>query len=61
MTVSVLDGITGLGEGRKKRLVTELGSVKAVRAATIDELKALSWLPDKVAEAVFLKLHPPRR
>ncbi|MCB0960818.1 MAG: excinuclease ABC subunit C, partial [Acidimicrobiales bacterium] len=34
MTTSVLDGIPGLGETRKKRLTKELGGVKAVKAAS---------------------------
>lgn len=58
MTVSALDGIPGLGETRKKRLTKELGGVNAVKRASLDELKALSWLPDAVAEAVYSKLHP---
>jgi excinuclease ABC subunit C len=57
MTTSVLDGIPGLGETRRKRLVKELGGVKAVKAATVDELRALLWLPDSVAEAVYDKVH----
>jgi len=61
MTKSVLDDIPGLGDTRKKRLTTELGGVRAVQRAGLDELKALSWLPDAVAEAVHAKLHPTRR
>jgi excinuclease ABC subunit C len=57
MTVSALDGIPGLGETRKKRLVKELGSVTAVRRASLDELVAISWLPDQVAHAVYDKFH----
>jgi excinuclease ABC subunit C len=57
MTTSVLDGVPGLGETRKKRLVKELGGVGKVKQASLDELKALSWLPDKVAEAVYDKIH----
>jgi excinuclease ABC subunit C len=57
MTVSILDGIPGLGETRKKRLVKELGSVRAVKQATLEDLLALSWLPDPVAQAVFEKIH----
>ena len=60
MTTSVLDGIPGLGEVRQKRLVKELGGVKAVKAATLEELQALPWLPDAVAEAVHDKIHRPR-
>jgi excinuclease ABC subunit C len=56
MTRSVLDDIPGLGEVRRKRLVKELGGVNAVKRASLDELKALSWLPDTVAEAVHTKV-----
>ena len=59
MTKSVLDDIPGLGEKRRKRLVKEIGSVKKVREASLDELRALSWLPDEVAEAVWSKIHSP--
>jgi len=58
MTRSVLDGIPGLGEVRKKRLVKELGGVNAVKAASLEDLQAKSWLPDPVALAVYTTLHP---
>jgi len=57
MTTSVLDGIAGLGETRRKRLLKELGGVTAVKAAELDTLRELSWLPDTVAEAVYEKTH----
>jgi excinuclease ABC subunit C len=67
MTTSVLDGIKGLGETRRKRLVKELGGIKAVKDASLEDLVALTWLPNAVAVAVFEKLHgqlvtvqPPR-
>jgi excinuclease ABC subunit C len=53
MTRSVLDGIPGLGPARKARLVKELGGVNAVRAAPLDQLLALAWLPDAVGVAVY--------
>ena len=61
MTVSVLDAIPGLGPTRQKRLVSELGGVNLVKKATLDELKALSWLPDPVAESVHQKIHDQAR
>ena len=57
MTRSALDGIAGLGETRRKRLVKELGGVGAVKRASMDQLQALPWLPDKVAAAVFEQFH----
>ena len=57
MTTSVLDGIPGLGEVRKKRLVKELGGVRAIKQAELEQLRALPWLPDAVADAVHAKIH----
>ncbi|MGA0970154.1 MAG: excinuclease ABC subunit UvrC [Ilumatobacteraceae bacterium] len=57
MTASSLDGIPGLGEARKSRLVAALGGVRAVKAADLDTLKSLSFLPDAVAEAVYTRFH----
>ncbi len=57
MTVSVLDDIPGLGPGRKKRLIRELGGVNAVKTASRPTLAELSWLPERVADAVYTKLH----
>ncbi|MDE0269135.1 MAG: excinuclease ABC subunit UvrC [Acidimicrobiaceae bacterium] len=53
MKRSLLDGISGLGPARRARLIKEMGSMKAVRNVELADLKALSWLPDKVAENVY--------
>jgi excinuclease ABC subunit C len=58
MTASSLDGIPGLGETRKLKLVKALGGVNAVKRADLDTLKAFSFLPDPVAEAIHTKFHP---
>jgi excinuclease ABC subunit C len=57
MTTSALDGIPGLGEVRQKKLVKALGGVNAVKRADLGELKALGFLPDAVAEAVYAKFN----
>lgn len=57
MKESVLDGIAGLGESRRQRLVKELGTLKAVKETPLDQLQALPWLPDAVALAIFQKIH----
>lgn len=57
MTASSLDGIPGLGPARRDRLVKALGGVRAVKAADLESLQALSFLPDAVAQAVYDKFH----
>jgi excinuclease ABC subunit C len=57
MTKSALDDIPGLGEQRRKQLVKAMGGVNAVKRADLDDLKALSFLPDAVAEAIHAKFH----
>jgi len=59
MTKSVLDDIPGLGPTRKARLVKELGGVGKVKQAPLEDLLALTWLPDVVAHAVHDKIHKP--
>ncbi len=59
MTVSWLDGIAGLGPTRRTRLIREMGGTKAARTASLETLKALSWLPDAVAEAIYEQAHKP--
>ncbi len=58
MTTSSLDGIAGLGEARRKKLVQAMGGVTAVKKASLDDLKSLTFLPDAVAEAIHEKFHP---
>lgn len=57
MRSSVLDGITGLGSARKKRLLVECGGVEGIKLLTRDELRALTWLPESVADAVYTQCH----
>ena len=53
MTLSVIDGIAGLGPGRRQRLLKEVGSVKKLRELSEEDLLALTWLPDAVGTAVY--------
>ena len=49
-----------MGDGRRKALLRHFGSVKKVRAATIDQLGAVDGLGPAVAERVFAHLHHAR-
>jgi excinuclease ABC subunit C len=61
MTRSALDGIPGLGEGRRKRLLKHFGSVKQIRAASLEDLSSVGGIPQTVAEAVYEALHDRRQ
>ncbi|WP_099221423.1 excinuclease ABC subunit UvrC [Listeria costaricensis] len=52
---SILDDIPGVGPGRKKKILQHFGSMKKIKAASIDELKN-SGIPQNVAEAVYQKV-----
>ena len=48
---SVLDEIPGIGAQRKRLLLQRFGSLKRLRAASLEELQTLGGLPPRVAEA----------
>nr|MDQ5863128.1 excinuclease ABC subunit UvrC [Actinomycetota bacterium] len=52
MTVSALDGVPGLGESKRKALLTHFGSVKGVKAATAAELTAAKGIGPSLATAI---------
>ena len=56
MTASALDGIPGLGATRRKALLATFGSVKRLRAATIDDVAAVPGIGRRTAEAVVVAL-----
>ncbi len=57
MKASVLDTVPGLGPARRRRLLREVGSVRALTALSEEQLRAISWLPERVAEELFARLH----
>jgi excinuclease ABC subunit C len=48
---SVLDEIPGIGARRKRVLLQRFGSLKRLRAASVEELQTVGGLPPRVAEA----------
>jgi excinuclease ABC subunit C len=59
MVASSLEGVEGLGPARRERLLGSFGSLNALRQATLDELQALTWLPDDVATRLYDHLQAP--
>ena len=56
MVESLLDDVPGLGEVRRKALIGHFGSLKKLRAASIDEIAAVPGFGLKTAEAIKVKL-----
>ena len=54
---SGLEEIPGIGPGRRKALLKYFGSLKKVRAASLDELMAMPGLPERVARDIHLYFH----
>ena len=53
MLESLLDQISGLGEVRRKSLLTYFGSVTALKAATLSELSAVPGIGEKMAKTII--------
>ncbi|MFE5339072.1 excinuclease ABC subunit UvrC [Isoptericola sp. NPDC056578] len=56
MITSALDDVPGLGPTRRKALLTTFGSVKKLRAASVDEIAAVRGMGRRTAEAVVAAL-----
>ncbi|HVH99684.1 MAG TPA: excinuclease ABC subunit UvrC [Enhygromyxa sp.] len=54
--VSVLDSIKGVGPTTKKALIQHFGSVKAIKAASVEELSAVKGVGPKLAETIHAAL-----
>jgi excinuclease ABC subunit C len=52
MTASALDEVPGLGPAKRKSLLKHFGSVKKIRAASVDELLAVPGIGPALAETV---------
>ena len=52
LTYSSLDSIPGIGEKRKKMLITHYKSVKKIRDATLEELSALPGINETLAKTI---------
>jgi excinuclease ABC subunit C len=58
MVESALDGVPGLGETRRKALLRHFGSLKRLRAATVEEVLEVPGIGRRTAEAVLAAVTP---
>jgi excinuclease ABC subunit C len=56
MVESALDGVPGLGEVRRKTLLRHFGSLKKLRAATVEDIAAVPGFGTQTAAAVVAAL-----
>ena len=61
MTASALDSVPGLGEHRRKALVTHFGSIARLKEATVDQITAVPGIGVATANAVLEALRPDQR
>ncbi|WP_299574623.1 excinuclease ABC subunit UvrC [uncultured Williamsia sp.] len=59
MTASALDGVPGLGETRRKALVTHFGSVARLKQASVEEIAGVPGIGPSTAAAVQRALGEP--
>jgi excinuclease ABC subunit C len=57
MITSALDGIAGLGETRRKALLRQFGSLKRLRAASVDDIAEVPGIGPRTATAIVAALH----
>ena len=56
MTVSVLDDVPGVGPTRKRAVLRHFGSMKRLRAASVDDIAQVKGVSPKVAHDIFATL-----
>jgi excinuclease ABC subunit C len=58
MVESVLDDVPGLGEVRRKTLIRHFGSLKKLRAASVDEIAQVPGIGPTTASAIAEAVAP---
>jgi len=59
MTSSVLDDIAGLGEVRRKALLRHFGSVKRLKAASLEQIREVPGIGPALGATIHVTLHDP--
>jgi excinuclease ABC subunit C len=57
MIASTLDDVPGLGEVRRKALLRQFGSLKKLKAATVEEIIGVPGIGRRTAEAILAVLN----
>ena len=57
LSKSLLDQIEGIGSIRKRYLLNHFGSARAIESASLDEIKSVDGVEDKVAKKIYNFFH----
>ena len=57
LSKSLLDQISGIGRGRKRALLNHFGSAKSVEAASLEDLRSVEGIEEKVAKKIHNFFH----
>ena len=57
LSKSLLDQIDGIGKQRKRSLLNHFGSARAVESASLDEIKSVEGVEEKVAKKIYNFFH----
>ena len=57
---SQLDEIEGIGPDRKKKLLKQIGSLKRIKNATLEELKQVAGIGPDTANRIYQHFHPQK-
>ena len=58
---SMLEEIPGIGAQRRKRLLTRFGSLKKLKAASLEQIAATTSIHAELAETIYAFLHAPEQ
>ncbi len=57
MVASLLDGIPGLGETRRRTLLAKFGSVRKLRTLTVEQITEIDGIGQVTAQSIYAALH----
>jgi len=55
---SILDDVAGIGGKRKKQLIKRFGGVTKIKEASVNEIKEVPYITEKIAREIKAKIYP---
>lgn len=58
--MSGFDELPNVGEARRRLLMVKFGTIDRLKQATLEDIKSVPKIPEKVAETIYTYLHQPK-